>query len=115
VVSVPVIAPPLGDLVLQEFFLGVDGQVIVRVSNSGGRIIAPQFDYHLYLNGSLEKAGWGNTPPVGSMPTWTEYYPTGQHMIRVVIDPDNHIDEADEGNNELTLICASDTLTCWSP
>jgi subtilase family serine protease len=115
VVNVEVIEPPFGDLVLQEFFLGVDGQVIVRVSNPGGRIIAPTFEYDLYLDGSLEKSGFGNTPPLGSMPTWTEHFPTGQPLIRVVIDPQNLIDEADEANNELTLICSADTLTCWSP
>jgi subtilase family serine protease len=112
VVNVEVIEPPFGDLVLQEFFLGVDGQIIVRVANPGGRIIAPRFEYDLYVDDSLGKSGFGNTPPVGSMPTWTEYYLTDQHMVRVVIDPRNLIDEAEEGNNELTRICSADTLAC---
>jgi pSer/pThr/pTyr-binding forkhead associated (FHA) protein len=114
-VTVQVVEPPFGDLVLQEFFLATDGQVLLRVSNPGGRIIAPRFNYDLYEENSLAKSGTEGTPPIGSQAFWTEYSPIGERTIRVVIDPEDLITEADEGNNELTLICSSATLSCRSP
>lgn len=114
-VTVQVIEPPLGDLVLQEFFLATDGQVLLRVSNPGGRIIAQKFNYELYEDDSLVKSRTEDTPPIGSQAFWTEYSPVGERTIRAVIDPEDLIAEVDEGNNELTLICSSATLSCRSP
>jgi hypothetical protein len=102
----------LGDLVLQEFYMHFDDQVLLRVSNPDGRIAAPRFDYHLYEDGVLADSGSFDTPALGSMVFWTEHVVDGERRIRVVIDPDNLIAESDETNNEGTLTCSSASHSC---
>jgi subtilase family serine protease len=105
----------LGDLELQDFFLSVDSQIVLRVSNPGGRIASSTFDYHLYQDGTLVASGSRPTPPMGTRPISTGYVLSGEHRIRAVIDPENLVAESNEGNNELTLDCSSASLICSPP
>jgi hypothetical protein len=111
--STQVIQSSLGDLVLQEFYLNSDDLVIIRVSNPGGRITDPSFDYQLYQDGALVTSGSFDMPGTGSMDFWTDFVVVGEHSIRVVLDPANIIAESDENNNEGTLTCSSSSRSCW--
>lgn len=103
----------LGDLVLQEFYLHFDDRVVMRVSNPGGRIAAPTFDYQIFEDGVPAVLGSFDTPEIGSMVFWTDFVVTGERTIRVVIDPENLIAESDESNNAGTLTCSSASHSCW--
>jgi subtilase family serine protease len=114
-VNIQVVAPSLGDLVLQEFFLSTDNEIVIRLSNPGGGITAPTFGYQVYQDGALVHSGSDTTPVMGSRATWTGYTLTGEYTIRIVIDPDNLIAESNEGNNELTLDCNTASHSCSPP
>jgi hypothetical protein len=103
---------PLGDLVLHEFDLDDDNQVIIQVGNPGGRIEAPVFQYELYQDGVLAQSGSLDTPQSDQMLYETGYFIENEHLIRVVIDPDDLIPESDTSNNAGTLACSPITHTC---
>jgi subtilase family serine protease len=103
----------LGDLVLQEFYLHSDDLVVIRISNPGGRITAPTFEYQLFQDGSLAASGSFAVPAADSMDFWTDFVVAGEHSIRVVIDPENLVAESDESNNDGTLTCSSSSRSCW--
>jgi hypothetical protein len=111
--STPVSQPVLGDLELQEFALPLDDQAILRVSNPGGRIIEPWFEYEIYEDGVLADSGTFETPPIGSMVYWIDYILVGERTVEVVVDPADLVVESDEENNRLVLTCSSESRSCW--
>jgi hypothetical protein len=114
--NVEVVQPTLGDLELQELLLNVDGRVLFYVSNPGGGVTAPVYNYRVYQNDILViPAALCNTPSIGRELCWTTHVVIGEHRIRVVIDPDNLIPESNKGNNEAEWICSSETQDCRLP
>jgi subtilase family serine protease len=110
--TIDVIDTPLGDLVLQEFGLDEDNQVMIQVANPGGRIKMPTFEYELYQDGDLVLTGSLDTPEIGHTVYATGHVITDEHEIRIVIDPADLIAESDESNNEGTLTCSSTSRSC---
>jgi uncharacterized protein YraI len=112
------VAEPKPDLVIRDFFIDPETptahepvRVNVEVYNQG-EAVAPSFMAYWYGLSSYSEPSchWhliGSMPPGGHTSlqcdfTFKSWYPATQSSLAIV-DPEDEVDESDEGNNEATI------------
>ena len=116
-------APPKPDLIIEKIEMRVYGkpagsnpqegdsvEFIVTVKNIGGSIAPSGWYVDYYLDGELKKRDGPATISVGPGASVVSEFvwrapegSAGKHVLRVVVDPTNVVDEGSEANNERSM------------
>lgn len=104
-------ATPAEDLSIIEIIMKTNFEVAVRVQTTPNGSLSGNFQYRVFSFDT--KVAQGQCPiPTGSNLCSTGYIVTGVESIRVVIDSNNQIPEANENNNRMTVNCDKFAFTC---
>src|SRR5258706_11064313 len=105
-----------GDIKIQEIFLSGGGEVVVRVAVDPSSSLTGNFQYKVWVDGSLEAT---NT---AALPAGSQAFYSGVVLVPVIFGPNkvitvkvdtaNAIAETNEGNNDLSVTCTTFPLVC---
>jgi len=112
----PLVVLAFGDIKIEEIFLSGGGEVVVRVAVDPASSLTGNFQYKVWVDGSLEAT---NT---AALPAGSQAFYSGVVLVPVIFGPDkvitvkvdtaNAIAETNEGNNDLSVTCTTFPLVC---
>ena len=100
---------PVGDLFLQDMnWINTTPYTIVveiRKNNTNMEAGYPLLKWELYIDGEeITNVGTDYNVSMGGVNIFASENDSGEHDVRIVIDPDNDIVETDETNNDVTQV-----------